>query len=106
MSLVVLSGQPQSKSTELESMLYSMLYAAIKGRSHWGAYLHTDSTAHDAKLVATVVDDEFETVVVSRIDDRLLKCENTYVLCSLGMGNACKAYRSRILLLQLIKARM
>ena len=73
MSLAVLRGQPQSESTELESLLYSMLYAATKGKLHWGAYLHTDSAARDAKLAAMVVDDEFESVVVSRIHDRLLK---------------------------------
>ena len=51
-----------------------MLYAATKGKLHWGAYLHTDSAARDAKLAAMVVDDEFESVVVSRIDDSLLRC--------------------------------
>ena len=73
MSLAVLTGQPQSESTELESLLYSMLYAATKGKLHWGAYLHTDSAARDVKLAAMVVDDEFESVVVSRIDDLSLK---------------------------------
>jgi len=73
MSLAVLSGQPQSESTELESLLYSMLFAATKGKLHWGAYLHTDSAARDVKLAAMVVDDEFESVVVSRIDDLSLK---------------------------------
>lgn len=74
LSLAVLSGQPQTESTELESLLYSMLYAATKGKLHWGAYLDTDSAARDAKLAAMVVDDEFESVVVSRIDDSLLRC--------------------------------
>ena len=74
MSLAVLSGQPQSESTELESLLYSMLYAATKGKLHWGAYFHTDAAARDAQLAAMVVDDEFESVVVSRIDDHLLRC--------------------------------
>jgi len=74
MSLAVLKGQPQNESTELESLLYSMLYAATKGRLHWGAYLHTDPRARDAKLAATVVASRFEAVVLSRIDDTLLKC--------------------------------
>ena len=50
-----------------------MLYAATKGSLHWGGYLHTDPAAFDAKLAAMVVDDMFESKVVSRIDDRLLK---------------------------------
>ena len=48
--------------------------AATKAKLHWGAYLHTDSAARDAKLAAMVVDDEFESVVVSHIDDWSLKC--------------------------------
>lgn len=50
-----------------------MLYAATKGSLHWGGYLHTDAAALDAKLAAMVIDDMFESKVVSRIDDRLLK---------------------------------
>ena len=58
----------------LKSLLYSMLYAATTGRLHWGAYLYTDSAARDAKLAAMVVDDEFDSKVVSRVDDWSLKC--------------------------------
>ena len=72
MSLAVLSGQPQS--AELESLLYRVLYAATKGKLNWGAYLHTDSAARGVKLAAMAIDDEFESVVVSRIDEWLLKC--------------------------------
>jgi len=71
--LAALKGQPQNESTELESLLYSMLYAATKGRLHWGAYLHTDPRARDAKLAAMGVASRFEAVVLSRIDDTLLK---------------------------------
>jgi hypothetical protein len=73
MSLAVLKGQPQNESTELESLMYSMLYAATKGKLHWGACLHTDPAARDAKLAAMVVESEFEALVLSRIDDTLLK---------------------------------
>ena len=38
-----------------------------------GAYLHTDPAARDAKLAAMVVESEFEALVLSRIDDALLK---------------------------------
>ena len=73
MSLAVLKGQPQNESTELESLMYSMLYAATKGKLHWGAYLHTDAAARDAKVAAMSSGSEFEALVLSRIDDALLK---------------------------------
>jgi len=67
--LAAVKGQPQNESTELESLLYSMLYAATKGRLHWGAYLHTDPRARDAKLAAMGVTSRSEAVVLSRIDE-------------------------------------
>jgi len=73
MSLAALKGEPQNESTELESLLYSLLCAATKGKLHWGAYLHTDPRARDAKLAAMGVASRFEAVVLSRIDDTLLK---------------------------------
>lgn len=73
MSLAILDGQPHSVCTELESLLYSMLYAATRGRLHWGAYLHTDCAARDAKLAAMAIDNETDSKVVSRIHDSLLK---------------------------------
>lgn len=73
MSLAVMNAEHQSVSTELESLLYSMLYAATKGKLHWGGYLHFDPAAYDAKVAAMVSNDRFESKVVSRIDDILLR---------------------------------
>ena len=70
MSIAVLRGQPQNESTELESLLYSMLYAATKGNLHWQSHLHL--TRH-AETAAMVVDNEFESLVLSHIDDAVLK---------------------------------
>jgi hypothetical protein len=105
MSLAVLKGQPQNESTELESLMYSMLYAATKGKLHWGAYLHTDSAARDAKVAAMSSGSEFEALVLSRIDDALLKrIAKCLRALFLSTENACKVYQSKTLLLQYIKA--
>ncbi len=72
-AFISLKGQPQNESTELESLMYSMLYAATKGKLHWGAYLRTDSAARDAKVAAMSSGSEFEALVLSRIGDALLK---------------------------------
>ena len=72
MSLAVLKGKPHNKSTELESLFYSMLYAATHARLHWGQYSHQDAAAYDAKMLSLCVDTEFETNVLSRIDSQEL----------------------------------
>lgn len=47
-----------------------MLYAATKDNLLWQPYLHSTC---EAEMAAMVVDDEFESLVLSHIDDAVLK---------------------------------
>lgn len=79
MALAVLRGKPQNESTELESLFYSMLYAATCARLHWGQYTHREAAAYDAKMLSMCIDTEFEANVLSRIGDSGLRQAATCV---------------------------
>lgn len=67
MALSVLKGKPQTVSSELESLYYSMLYAATSGALHWGQYSREESAAYDAKMASMLNAAECQAKVVARI---------------------------------------
>ena len=67
MALSVLKSEPQTVSSDLESLFYSMLYAATSGALHWGQYSHEEAAAYDAKMASMLNAADFETKVVARI---------------------------------------